>query len=255
MESKYKIGDKVIVKSIGWYNDNKDYYGSVDIGDKKPKFTYAMSKYCGQVLTVDDISEYEGEYYMVEDDGVHFWADEMFEGVVDANKLTVYGVLDSPMVDDYIHRLKDNEFQIALPEGYQFVDRQGNIIDTSIIMVKKKGVEYPKTFLGCCDVLGIEDTISRGVKGYKSNLLDTFQKLLICRDAYWMVYGEENGLGKPWENGRCEVVYSICRDYDNIVKQDDYWGGAHIFEFPIREMRDAFFNAFRDDIELCKELI
>ena len=121
--------------------------------------------------------------------------------------------------------------------------------------VVKKKKEYPKTFLGCCDVLGIEDTISRGVKGYKSNLLDTFQKLLICRDAYWMVYGEENGLGKPWENGRCEVVYGICRDEGNIVKRDDYWGDTHIFEFPIREMRDDFFNAFRDDIEKCKELL
>lgn len=142
-----------------------------------------------------------------------------------------------------------------LPDGYHFVDENGNKIEALKIALEKDVKGYPNTFLGCCDVLGIEDTISRGVKGYKSNLLDTFQKLLICRDAYWKLYGDEMGLGKPWENGRCEVVYSICRDYDNIVKQDDYWGGAHIFEFPIREMRDAFFDNFKEEIEKCKELL
>ena len=63
------------------------------------------------------------------------------------------------------------------------------------------------------------------------------------------------GLGKPWENSRYEVVYGICRDEGNIVKIDDYWGDTHIFEFPIREMRDAFKENFDPDIEICKELL
>ena len=79
--------------------------------------------------------------------------------------------------------------------------------------------------------------------------------LYICRDAYWKLYGEEMGLGKPWENGRCEVVYGICRDHDDIVKQDDCWGGAHIFEFPTEEMRDAFYENFKEFINECKELL
>ena len=121
--------------------------------------------------------------------------------------------------------------------------------------VVRKLSKYPKTYEECCKVLSLGEDGRLYTKGYKANLIQNFQKLLICRDAYWKIAGEEMGLDKPWENGRCEVVYGICRDYDDIVKQDDYWGGAHIFEFPIREMRDAFKENFDSDIEICKELL
>ena len=96
---------------------------------------------------------------MIEDDGKYTWTDEMFEGVVDESQYhpdmsgRYYSDSEPDIVDDYVHRLKDNECQIALPEGYQFVDRQGNILDTPLIMVKKKGVEYPKDYDECCYVL------------------------------------------------------------------------------------------------------
>jgi len=171
------------------------------------------------------------------------------------NKQIKYIMNISDKVTDTItSQLMDGK-SFNLPDGYHFVDENGNKIEALKIALEKDVKEYPKTFLGCCDVLGIEDTISRGVKGYKSNLLDTFQKLLICRDVYWKFYGEEMGLDKPWENSRCEVVYGICRDEGNIVKRDDYWGDTHIFEFPIREMRDAFYENFKDEIDKCKELL
>lgn len=86
-----------------------------------------------------------------------------------------------------------------LPEGYELKDQDGNVINAQKIVLEKKKKEYPKTFLGCCDVLGIEDLISRGVKGYKAELFDTLQKLYICRNAYWKIAGEEMGLDKPWK--------------------------------------------------------
>ena len=33
--------------------------------------------------------------------------------------------------------------------------------------------------------------------GYSSFMI--LQKLIICRDVYWKIYGEQMGLGKPWE--------------------------------------------------------
>ena len=60
-----------------------------------------------------------------------------------------------------------------------------------------------RTYEECCEILkvGKEHTLEGTTIriNYKIALLESFQKLLICRDAYWMVYGEENGLGKPWE--------------------------------------------------------
>ena len=41
------------------------------------------------------------------------------------------------------------EYFVELPEGYQFVDENGNVINaTKIVLEKKK--EYPKTYEECC---------------------------------------------------------------------------------------------------------
>ena len=253
MESKYKIGQKVRVKSIDWYNNNQDSFGCVSIGNKKPKFTYSMSKYCGLVLTIDDHSEYEGEYYMIEDDGVYTWTDEMFEGVVDdyqyhpdmSGRYHTDSELDN--IDKYIQRLDGNECKIALPEGYQFVDKDGNIIYTSIIMVKKKGVEYPKDYDECCKVLDAD----------KMSLekMNELRKLVNARNAYWKLYGEANGLGGSWKPDWDDGCYVIFTNGDGLIKTDIQFGLNAILAFPTEELRDMFYERFKSEIEFCKELL
>ena len=253
MESKYKIGQHVRVKSLDWYHHNKDRFGSVVIGDKKPKFTYAMSKYCGLVLTIDDHSEYEGEYYMIEDDGVYTWTDEMFEGVVDESQYhpdmsgRYYPDSEPDNIDKYIQRLDGNECKIALPEGYQFVDKDGNIIDTSIIMVKKKGVEYPKDYDECCKVLDAD----------KMSLekMNELRKLVNARNAYWKLYGKENGLGGSWKPDWDDGCYVIFTNGDGLIKTDIQFGLNAILAFPTEELRDMFYERFKSEIEFCKELL
>lgn len=254
MESKYKIGQKVRVKSLDWYHNNKDGYGSVPIGDKKPKFTYNMSKYCGQVLTVDDHTEYEGEYYMIEDDGRYVWADEMFEGVVDDHQYHTdmsgrYHPDSEPdNIDKYIQRFDGNECKIALPEGYQFVDREGNIIDTSIIMVTKKGVEYPKDYDECCYVLDDGDKMSL-------EKMNELRKLVNARNAYWKIYGEANGLGGSWKPDWEAGCYVIFTKGDGTIERDLQFGINAILAFPTEELRDMFYERFESEIKFCKELL
>jgi hypothetical protein len=254
MESKYKIGQKVRVKSLDWYNNNKGTSHCVNIGDKKPCFTYGMSKYCGQVLTIDDHTEYEGEYYMIEDDGVYTWADEMFEGVVDDCQYhpdmsgRYHSDSELDIVDDYIHRLKGNECQIALPKGYQFVDREGNVIDTSIIMVTKKGVEYPKNYDECCNVLDDNDRMSLG-------LMNEFRKLINARNAYWKIYGEANGLGGSWAPDWRSGCYVIYTNGDGLIRRDIQFDINAVLAFPTEDLRDMFYERFKSEIELCKEFI
>lgn len=253
MESKYKIGQHVRVKSLDWYHHNKDTFGDVCVGDKKPKFTYGMSKYCGLVLTIDDHSEYEGEYYMIEDDGVYTWTDEMFEGVVDESQYhpdmsgRYYPDSEPDNIDKCIQRLDGNECKIALPEGYQFVDKDGNIIDTSIIMVKKKGVEYPKDYDECCKVLDAD----------KMSLekMNELRKLVNARNAYWKLYGEANGLGGSWKPDWDDGCYVIFTNGDGLIKTDIQFGLNAILAFPTEELRDMFYERFKSEIELCKEFI
>lgn len=238
---KYKVGDKVRIKSFDWYKENKDEDGNVSCGEFD--FVEGMKKFCSETLL---ISEDAGDgYLMLEDYHGYVWTDEMIEGLVqDENNHLTETVVDTVRESNDRYRIViDTRFDIEVDEGEYYAVR------------RKK--EYPKTFLGCCDVLGIEDTISRGVKGYKSNLLDTFQKLLICRDAYWKIAGEEMGLEKPWEPDYTNTdkrKFSIWVDFGKI-KLGTFTTTQMVLSFPTEEMRDAFFNAFRDDIEKCKELL
>lgn len=52
--AKYKVGDKVRVKSRGWYEENKDKYGDV----KCILFFFSsMAKYCGKTATITQIND------------------------------------------------------------------------------------------------------------------------------------------------------------------------------------------------------
>jgi hypothetical protein len=152
------------------------------------------------------------------------------------------------IVDDYVHRLKDNECQIALPEGYQFVDRQGNVVDTSIIIVQKKGVEYPKDYDECCYVLDDNDKMSLGT-------MNELRKLINARNAYWKLYGKENGLGGSWKPDWEDGCYVIFTNGDGLIKMDIQFGLNAILAFPTAELRDMFYERFKSEIELCKEFI
>ena len=80
-------------------------------------------------------------------------------------------------------------------------------------------------------------------------LINQFNKLLICRDAYWKIAGEEMGLGKPWEpdyNNEIQIQYGL---YD-IIKYSLL--SPSQFAFPTPEMRDAFYDNFKELIETIK---
>lgn len=92
--------------------------------------------------------------------------------------------------------------------------------------------------------------------GYKKHVLHALQKLLVCRDAYWKLYGEEMGLGEPWEPdfSSHEEKFSISvfdRRVVYIVNQCD----NIILTFPTREMRDVFYDYFEELINECKEFL
>ena len=82
-----------------------------------------------------------------------------------------------------------------------------------------------------------------------------FIQLKRCRDAYWKIAGEEMGLGKPWSPSKNDDVYCIFRLKGEIVKDNFVFGDSLLLEFPTEEMRDAFYENFKDLIELCKELL
>ena len=161
------------------------------------------------------------------------------------------------LVDNFSSRWV-NEFE--LPNGYIFKDENGNVINATKIVLEKKKKEYPKTYEECRDYIEschvepfCADLIATG---YKSKLIESFARLLICRDAYWKIAGEEMGLGKPWEPDWDNVSDKYCIYF---VSGDAWSKQCQTrqcpFAFPTPEMRDAFKKNFDPDIENCKELL
>lgn len=81
METKYKVGDKVKVKSLDWYNSNKDENDEICDGDIN--FNEFMSENCGKEFEVSYIYPAVGGYLL---EGTQWmWANWMFEDKPDIN--------------------------------------------------------------------------------------------------------------------------------------------------------------------------
>ena len=84
-------------------------------------------------------------------------------------------------------------------------------------------------------------------------------KLRICCHAYWKIAGEEMGLGKPWEPNwssvKLETKYVIYNQPNAGWVRTTSTLNRCIRAFPNPEMRDTFYENFKDLIEQCKELL
>ena len=148
--------------------------------------------------------------------------------------------------------IAENFIKIDIPKGYEFA---GVDDDNQQVVFEKIGCQYPKTYEECCDVLSLGENGKLYTKGYKASLIQDFHKLLICRNAYWKIAGEKMGLCKPWKPSKNDNVYCIFRLKGEIVKDNFVFGDSLILEFPTEEMRDSFYENFKDLIESCKELL
>lgn len=129
-------------------------------------------------------------------------------------------------------------------------------VEGKITYIVKKKPQYPKTYEECCKVLGYEPN-RQSVTGYHAELIENFQQLLICRDAYLKIYGEQMGLDKPWEPdwmASQQNKYCLYKEYGNI-KKVVLWSANSIIAFPTEEMRNEFYKNFKELIEECKELL
>ena len=155
--------------------------------------------------------------------------------------------------------------EVILPDGYIFKDENGNIINTTKIVLEKKKKEYPKTYEECCKILGVNSdnflTITNYYDGevettnYERGLLNNIAALwylLICRDAYWKI-------ADGWKEKRKDeltrhVIYSTLSG--EVIKCTTINSTAnYLLDFPTAEMRDAFYENFKVLIERCKELL
>lgn len=89
-------------------------------------------------------------------------------------------------------------------------------------------------------------------------LINNFYQLLICRDAYWKLSGDEMGLDKLWKpyNGPASCKKHVIQTvYNKVTCLDTWCQTRNILEFPTAEIRDTFYENFKKLIEVCKEFL
>ena len=253
----YKIGDKVqhkgatscgrvyVIECMKWVNNHTEY-------EIRPLYDY---NHTGLVtVTAEDLQPYEEET-MEERKYANLRLD-----VDQDDKLATEATIDSD--------------KITPPENY-LIGKITKVDNGMIVEFVKKQPQYPKTYAECCDVLSISPYYNLRYYTYEhcynehatanklcslQDKLNIFGKLLICRDAYWKIAGEQMGLGKPWEfklgSDSKEVVYAISLFGTGIMLDFYYALNCNkILVFPTEEMRDDFYKNFKNLIEQCKELL
>ena len=112
---KYKVGDKVRIKSLDWYNENRNILGNVDCGDAL--MTFEKIRFCGKIVTISSISDVTDRYKIEEDNGLWIWTDEMIEGLVE-DEINFDSFGDDELEiekDDIVWNLGDGKFRVVLP--------------------------------------------------------------------------------------------------------------------------------------------
>lgn len=256
----FKVGDKVLARgSAGEITDMKWQ------GD-----SFFTTKEGGEVIYTVMLDTEEEITFLVED----LQPNKEQESMEDNSILNQLSELDSKtFADGYDQGYDDGQHDMTewnLPDGFIFKDENGNVINANKIVLEKKKPKYPKTYEECCYILETsveayfehdgDNLYSNDYEQKLEHKLLCLRKLLICRDAYWKLAGEEMGLGKPWkpdfstiEGGG--VVYGLHNLKNEIVKIDSVTSVNLIIAFPKAKIRSIFYENFKDLIEQCKELL
>ena len=135
---KYKVGDKVRVKSLDWYNENKGEQDEVCLC--KCAFVDEMTDYCGKECVITDVDK-TGERYVIDIDNERWlWVEGFFEDIPKDINVYIYGVEDRG--DEVIKMLEDcggvnfNNFKGESNASMYYISKNGivNRVENSFIL-------------------------------------------------------------------------------------------------------------------------
>lgn len=133
----YNIGDKVLIKSLDWYNSLKDEYNEIVCYNEEDFefpftsgefFTESMTRYCGCVARIEDIEI--GRYKLDIDGNQNFWTDDMIERLVESASVREFRL--PPDDDDKLAtEVRKGGVSILPPYGYligKITDVEGGML-------------------------------------------------------------------------------------------------------------------------------
>lgn len=189
-----------------------------------------------------------------------------FERMIEKNNMTNH---TTNVLTELLEHIK-NTSKEELEKEFKEIEEWSNVgptVDEFMNFCNKvnKKSKYPTTYNDCCDILGFknrnktEQQFLNSCDLYDAELMTKLSMLKVCRDAYWKIAGDELGLGKPWKPDYTNLdidLYVIINVHNNIGKAKYGYGFQNcVLSFPTAEMRDAFYDNFKKEIEQCKELL
>lgn len=204
--------------------------------------------------------EFKKNYsYVFEENVISIWWDNGLEEIFfissDKEKQTTYSTQKKESINkiDFTTENYENEVELELGNDREIINENGKIK-----IIKKK---YPTSYQECCATLGIQvggellydiDDNENYTSNYNDKLtseLDDFRKLIICRNAYWKISGDWN---PNWEDETDK--YTISFKCNEIFLNNTMWY-SEVLAFPTPEIRNDFYEHFKDIIEKCKHFL
>lgn len=134
----------------------------------------------------------------------------------------------------------DKIITFEIPKGYKYRQR---IFDKFVF---EKMNDRPTDIREALEILDLS-MLTEG--NYRKGQLNTLQQLLIFRDAWWKMADD----WKPdWADCKDKFCITI---FKNKPIFDDSQYISRVLAFPAEEMRDAFYDNFKELIDKCKELL
>lgn len=242
----YKVGDKVLYKTYGIYSRIK----SMLWNEEKEQVFYRLDSKKLYVASEDELHPCKEETM-----------DKVSKDVFDANaqccdimnrliKEETMEERENSIVVNIEHKqlkvqsLRFDKTQLVINDEYELKQE-----DNTYYIVHKQ-FKYPKTYEECCNVLGVNPSFDiRMLEDDESALYFKFIDLVRCRNAYWKIADDWK-----YDVNKTEDYFYIVNKGGRIVKEH-YMTFNHILAFPTAEMRDAFYENFKELINETKELL
>lgn len=201
---KHKVGDKVRIKSLDWYNKNGGDNKAVNFG--LIWFGTSMKDYCGKIATIMEVGPF---FYRLDiDNQWWYWVDKMF---------------------DETYNMEQKEVKVKIPEGYE-VDKEKSTFEEPInIVFKKKDNE----------VRNWNDLVGKKVPS-GSKVIDTLSNISILAPCWTFDKNRDKNIfidEKPAKSALAMAQISQLMPYYGGAITDEEWDNEDIHKYVINKYR------------------
>lgn len=162
---------------------------------------------------------------------------------------TIEEYLDKNKPSPIVNTNGENNITITTNKWSITIDKNtGDVINKIITPI------FPSTYQECLNVLGLPSDFEP-TTGLPDNMdlnnMTILNKLIICRNAYWKIIGEQMNLNEPWDPKKYNKQIYFINPSSYWVRRDNTHNNKNysLFSFPSQEIRDHFYFNFKKQLK------